>query len=97
MKNRFDLTGKVALVTGGSSGLGRHFALTLAAAGAAVAVAARRDDKVAEVASEIAAAGCQTPPLLGDAATWTSCSQRSFVGRPRRSILHKHWIRCPLK
>ncbi len=59
MKNRFDLTGKVALVTGGSSGLGRHFALTLAAAGAAVAVAARRDDKVAEVASEIAAAGGQ--------------------------------------
>ena len=59
MIERFDMTGKVALVTGASSGLGRHFALTLADAGAAVAVAARRDDKIAEVASEIAAAGGQ--------------------------------------
>ena len=59
MKKRFDMTGKVALVTGASGGLGRHFALTLADAGAAVAVAARRDDKVAEVASDIASAGGQ--------------------------------------
>ena len=57
MKNHFNLEGKIALVTGSSSGLGRHFALTLADAGATVAVAARRDDKVAEVASEIAATG----------------------------------------
>ncbi|WP_129139933.1 SDR family NAD(P)-dependent oxidoreductase [Modicisalibacter coralii] len=47
----FDLDGQVALVTGGSSGLGRSMALALAAAGAAVVVAARRraalDDTVA--------------------------------------------------
>ncbi|MBT6094205.1 MAG: glucose 1-dehydrogenase [Rhodospirillaceae bacterium] len=57
MSNLFDLTGKTALVTGASGGLGRHFALTLARAGAHVAVAARREDKVAEIASEIAAGG----------------------------------------
>ena len=39
MNNLFDMAGKVALVTGASSGLGRHFALTLADAGATVAVA----------------------------------------------------------
>lgn len=50
-----DLTDKNALVTGASSGLGRHFALTLARAGARIALAARRADKLAEVAAEIAA------------------------------------------
>jgi NAD(P)-dependent dehydrogenase (short-subunit alcohol dehydrogenase family) len=52
-----DLTGRVALVTGASSGLGRHFAGVLARAGAAVALAARRMDNLAEVAAEIEAAG----------------------------------------
>ena len=44
MPYTIDLSGKTALVTGASSGLGRHFARTLAAAGAHVAVAARRVD-----------------------------------------------------
>lgn len=54
---RFDLTGRVALVTGASSGIGRHFARTLAAAGAQVAIAARRTEKLAPLAGEIEAAG----------------------------------------
>ncbi len=50
-----DLDGKVAVVTGASSGLGRHFALTLARAGAKVAVAARRLDRLDELVGEIEA------------------------------------------
>ena len=53
----FSLAGQRALVTGSSSGLGKHFALTLARAGAHVAVAARRKDKLAAVVTEIAATG----------------------------------------
>jgi NAD(P)-dependent dehydrogenase (short-subunit alcohol dehydrogenase family) len=53
----FRLDGKVALVTGASSGLGRHFAHRLAKAGAAVAVAARRLDRLTELAAEIRAEG----------------------------------------
>lgn len=53
----FDLTGKVALVTGASQGLGARFAETLAASGAAVAVAARQVAKLQELAERIRAAG----------------------------------------
>ena len=48
-----DLDGKVAVVTGASSGLGRHFALTLARAGAKVAAGARRLDKLGKLVAEI--------------------------------------------
>jgi NAD(P)-dependent dehydrogenase (short-subunit alcohol dehydrogenase family) len=56
MSKRFDLTGKVALVTGASSGLGVHFARTLAAAGASVAIAARRADRLISLQAELQAA-----------------------------------------
>ena len=58
--------GRVALVTGASSGIGRHFALLLAAAGAKVALAARRVDRLAEAAREIEAAGGQCLPIALD-------------------------------
>ncbi len=51
----FHLDDKVALVTGASSGLGRHFALTLARAGCKVAVAARRLDRLRALVREIEA------------------------------------------
>jgi NAD(P)-dependent dehydrogenase (short-subunit alcohol dehydrogenase family) len=54
---RFDLEGQVALVTGASSGIGRHLGLLLAAAGAKVALAARRVERLAEAAREIEAGG----------------------------------------
>jgi 2-dehydro-3-deoxy-L-rhamnonate dehydrogenase (NAD+) len=53
----FSLDGRVALVTGASRGLGRHFAGVLAKAGAAVALAARQQDLLTEAVREIEAAG----------------------------------------
>ena len=53
----FDLSGQVTLVTGASSGIGRHLASLLAAAGAKVALAARRAELLDEAAREIEADG----------------------------------------
>jgi NAD(P)-dependent dehydrogenase (short-subunit alcohol dehydrogenase family) len=49
----FDLTGRTAIVTGASSGLGQGFARTLAGAGAVVLAAARRVDRLAELAEDV--------------------------------------------
>lgn len=57
MTSTQNLSGKTALVTGASSGLGLQFATVLAAAGAKVALTARRTDKLAELQSRIAAKG----------------------------------------
>ena len=53
----FGLEGRVALVTGASSGLGRHFAKVLAAAGCVVGLAARREGYLTSLANEIAEGG----------------------------------------
>ena len=53
----FDLTGRAALITGASSGLGARMARVLAASGAKVALAARRLDRLTGLAAEINAAG----------------------------------------
>jgi NAD(P)-dependent dehydrogenase (short-subunit alcohol dehydrogenase family) len=60
-----DLKSQVAMVTGASSGLGRRFALTLAASGAAVAAVGRRADRLDELAAEITGSGgtCLAVPL----------------------------------
>jgi NAD(P)-dependent dehydrogenase (short-subunit alcohol dehydrogenase family) len=60
------LAGRVALVTGASSGLGRHFARLLARHGARVAIAARRTDALATLAAEIAAEGGIADPVALD-------------------------------
>ncbi|OSC38961.1 SDR family oxidoreductase [Mycobacterium decipiens] len=56
----FDLHGKRALVTGGSSGIGKSVALAYAQAGAQVAIAARHSEVLEQVAEEISAAGGET-------------------------------------
>jgi len=50
---RFDIEGRVALVTGASSGIGKHMAAALAQAGAKVVVIARRKDSIEALATEI--------------------------------------------
>lgn len=55
--NMFDLSGKVAIVTGGNGGIGLGMALGLAKAGAHVVVAGRNPDKNAKAVSDIEAAG----------------------------------------
>jgi len=57
VQQMFDICGRRALVTGASSGIGRHLALTLARAGAAVAVAARNRTALEQVTAEIQSAG----------------------------------------
>ncbi len=57
MSYSIDLSGRVALVTGASSGLGEQFAKTLAAAGAAVVLASRRLDKLKALRAEIESQG----------------------------------------
>jgi len=56
MKN-FDVAGRVALVTGASSGLGESFARALSQSGAVVVAAARREDRLAKLVAELTAAG----------------------------------------
>ncbi len=66
MTNLLDLGGRVAFVSGASSGLGWHFAKTLAAAGATVVIGARRLDRLGVLAGEIAVAGGRAVPVVLD-------------------------------
>lgn len=66
MSVSFDLGDKIALVTGASGGLGEQFARALAGAGAQVALAARRLEKLEALAGELNAAGGRTFPVALD-------------------------------
>jgi gluconate 5-dehydrogenase len=66
MKNYFDLTGRVAVITGASSGLGVQMAKALANQGANIAILARRKEKLEEAAKEIAALGVKCIPVKCD-------------------------------
>lgn len=61
-----DFTGKVALITGASSGLGKASALRLAQAGAAIGVLSRSEDEVNDVVKQIKDAGGKAIPLIAD-------------------------------
>jgi NAD(P)-dependent dehydrogenase (short-subunit alcohol dehydrogenase family) len=61
-----DLSGRVALVTGASSGLGAHFAMVLAQAGATVVAAARRVDRLERLVADISGAGGQAIAVAMD-------------------------------
>ena len=65
-KNIFDLSGKVAVVTGGTSGIGLAIALGLADAGAHVIASSRRMEQVDEAAAKIEEKGVQTLRLASD-------------------------------
>jgi 2-deoxy-D-gluconate 3-dehydrogenase len=64
----FDLTGQVALVTGGNGGIGRSIALGLAEAGASIAVFGRNDQKNQRVLTELRAIGVPSVALKVDVA-----------------------------
>lgn len=83
MMDRFSLAGHHALITGASSGLGRHFAGVLAAAGAAVTVAARRQSALADTVSQLGGAGgkSQAVPLdVTDASSVTAAFAAAEAG-----------------
>ncbi len=67
---RFSLKGKVALVTGGSRGLGRSMVLGLAQAGADVIIASRKIDACQAVAAEVEALGRQALPVAVNVGRW---------------------------
>ena len=75
-----DLSGRVALVTGASSGLGWRFAQVIAACGARVAIAARRVDRLQALAENIRAAGG-----VAEAVAMDMCDNDSMIGAVDRA------------
>jgi NAD(P)-dependent dehydrogenase (short-subunit alcohol dehydrogenase family) len=75
MSNWFDLTGRVALVTGGSKGLGLAMARALAAAGADVAVASRTERDLEAAARDLESSGRRILPVAADVADEASVAR----------------------
>ncbi len=82
------LENRHAIVTGASSGLGRHFALTLAKAGAKVAVAARRSERLTELVEEIAAIDGHALPVSLDVTDPKSVSGAIEVAETELGPIH---------
>ena len=74
-KDLFELTGKVAIVTGGSRGLGREMALAFADHGADVVVASRKVENCEVVAEEVRARGRRALAVGYHAASWADADR----------------------
>jgi NAD(P)-dependent dehydrogenase (short-subunit alcohol dehydrogenase family) len=75
MSDRFDLAGRVAIITGGGTGIGRASALVLAEHGADVVLAGRRLEPLQTTAAEIEALGRRALPVSTDVTTAAACEQ----------------------
>src|SRR4051794_19901271 len=73
--DRFDLTGRVAIITGGGTGIGRGTALVLAEHGAAAALAGRRPGPLASPADEIRSLGRRAVAVPCDVTSAEACQQ----------------------
>lgn len=69
----FDLTGKVALVTGGSRGLGYQMVMAFAQRGADIIIASRKIEACETVAAEVRAIGRRALPLAAHVGKWAEC------------------------
>lgn len=79
-----DLSGRVAAITGASSGIGEATAVTLARAGAAVSLAARRGDRIEELAKRIEADGGRALAIETDVAD--EAQANAFVARTKEEL-----------
>lgn len=85
--DRFDMTGKVAVVTGGSRGLGREMVLAFAEQGADVVIASRKIENCEAVAREVEALGRAALPFAYHAADWDAAEALA-------DATYEHFGRC---
>lgn len=99
LQSLFDLTGKVALVTGGSRGLGREMVRAFAAAGADVVVASRKLENCVRVAEEVRALGRKALPVACHVGRWEEIDRlvdAAYKGFGRVDILVNNAGMSPL-
>ena len=77
-----NISGKVVVITGASSGLGEATARLLAAEGATVVLGARRTDRIEALADELTRSGAQAFALATDVTVWSKESRLTTVTLP---------------